>query len=178
MLAYVFWHYPRAGVDPDVYEAALLEFQRVFRERRDCLSIQSFRMEGVPWFNAGAASYMDWHVVENSAKLDDVNEHAVSGERVIPHNAVAAMTGGGTGCLYRFEHGGCAIEDARHAVWFSKPDGMPYAGFRAGLRPFYKNRVSVLQRQMGLGPGPEFCVFSVDRVDLTGEARVLTAVGG
>ena len=178
MLAYVFWHYPRAGINGLDYETALLEFQRVFRKAGDCVGIQSFRLDAVPWFNAGSPSYMDWHVVEDSAKLDGVNAHAVSGERLIPHNAVAAMTGGSTGCLYRFEHSGCAIEEARRAVWLSKPDGMPYAEFRASLRPLHRVGVSVLQRQMALGPGPEFCVLSIEELSLAGEARVLTAVGG
>lgn len=181
MLVYVFWHQPRAGVALDEYAGALLAFESVFKAQGDVEDVQSFRMEAPPWFGGGQRVYTDWYVMADSSRLDAVNEHAVTGACEQPHRAVAAMTGASAGSLYDLQHAGCKLCQARHSVWFSKPDGMAYAALREKLSGLRVEGVCLLQRRMGLGPAPEFCVIGVEPVEmpqgLAGETRALAPIG-
>lgn len=61
---------------------------------------------------------------------------------------------GGAGGLYlRLSEGGA---QARQVSWFAKPAGMSYADLLARLPPG-----EAWQRQMVLGPAPEFCLLGV-----------------
>jgi len=181
MLVYVFWHQPRAGVALDEYAGALLAFESIFKAQGHVEDVQSFRMESVPWFGGGARVYADWYVMSDSSKLDPVNEHAVTGPCEAPHRAIAAMTGSGAGSLYDITYPGCKVDEARHGVWLSKPNAMSYAEFREKLAALQTDGVCLLQRRMALGPSPEFCVLSVEAVQLpdglTGETRSLAPIG-
>lgn len=181
MLVYVFWHHPRAGVALDEYAGALLAFESVFKAQGHVEDIQSFRMEPVSWFGGGRHVYTDWYVMTDSARLDPVNEHAVTGPCEQPHRAVAAMAGAGAGSLYDLTHAGCRVGQARHGVWFSKPNGMAYAALRELLAAVQVEGVCLLQRRMGLGPSPEFCLLGVEPIELprslTGETRALAPIG-
>ncbi len=69
------------------------------------------------------------------------------------------------GGLYRLQYSTLDLTDAGFAAWLDKPDGTRYVDFDALLRTRTTNvETSVWQRQMVLGPAPEYCILS--RVDL------------
>lgn len=98
MLAYVFWHRRRAGVDVAVYEAALVEFHR----RLGAEAVEGFHGSSV---FATERGYMDWYQLEGAFALDALNVAAVTGPMQQPHQAVADLTGEMTGGLYRLVDG-------------------------------------------------------------------------
>jgi hypothetical protein len=174
-LAYVFWHRPRPDVDSDDYEGLL----RAFHSRLNIPSA-SFRIEALP-FAAGAGSedsgkgnedrggyedsrgghevreggYEDWYLVGGWAQLGELNVSALSDERRAAHDAAAAMVGEGWGAVYALVRG-----DARPPArtrWLTKSRGESYEEFLRALQA-----ATVWQRQMVLGPAPEFCVAGDD----------------
>ena len=152
MLAYAFWHRPRDGVGAGAYVAAL----SAFHER-----------VGVPsWFNAlerppwgeHAGWYEDWYLVEGWAGLGRLNELAVSGARRSPHDAAAAMAGEGIAGVYALRTG--RPDRPAWAGWLAKPPDLAYDAFVPELRAAAGPDASVWQRQMTLGPTPEFAVLA------------------
>lgn len=162
MLAYVFWHRPRAGVASADYEARL----RAFHRRLNACSA-SFRISALPF--AEGLGYEDWYLVGSWAELGDLNGRAISGERRAPHDAVAEIAGEGWGAIYALIRG----EPRPPLVtrWVSKPPGLGYEGFLASLEA-----PTVWQRQMLLGPAPEFCVTEKGRVATKLRVGIRTAV--
>lgn len=162
MLAYVFWHWRYASVGESVYERRIIEFQEALRRQRPGGFEYSvvLKVERAPWGGRDGEVYEEWYVVENSAALDGLNEAAVSGVCREPHNRVAKDAAGGAGGLYRLRVGEVGLVTARMALWFAKPAGMSYEALYRMLEAEVE-RVggsgSVWQRQMVLGPAPEFC---------------------
>ena len=143
-LAYVFWHRP----SPEAleYEAALQSFHRALGEA----AIEGFRRSAafrvqLPWCDG----YEDWYLVDDWGALGVLNEHA---PQLAEHGPVAAMSEHGAGGVYRLLLGEAALE-ASTVAWESKPPGMTYEAWRAQL-----TGRSVWQRQLVLGPGPEYCL--------------------
>lgn len=102
MLAYVFWHRPREGVEAGAYEAALKDFHaRLGEEALEGVhGSRVYAVGSLPWLG-GAPGYEDWYHLEASFALDTLNAAAVSGAAGDAHRAVAAMTGPMTAGLYR-----------------------------------------------------------------------------
>jgi hypothetical protein len=162
LLAYVFWHRPRAGVASGDYEDLL----RAFHARLNIHSA-SFRIASLPFAAGGGyedsgggredrgEGYEDWYLVGGWAELGDLNVSAVSDERRAPHDAAAEMAGEGWGAVYALVRGD-AWPPAR-TRWLTKPRGESYEDFLGRLQA-----TTVWQRQMALGPGPEFCVVEDD----------------
>src|SRR5438270_727740 len=119
MLAYVFWHWPRAGVNATEYEDRQRRFHAALAADppRGFGSSFSVAIEQAPWANAGRAAYEDWYFVHDFAALGELNDAAVSGSRTSPHDSAASVAGGGTAGLYRLRLGGLATRPA-HAAWF------------------------------------------------------------
>ncbi len=162
MLAYVFWHWPAAGVAGARYES----LQRAFHRALAAEPIDGFfrswssAVEGAPWANGGALAYEDWYLVRGFESLDPLNEAAMSTSRRASHDAAAGVAGGGTAGLYRLRLGEPSGVP-RHAVWFSKPDGASYQQLFDELTPLTAGgRGSLWMRQMVLGPTTEFCLQS------------------
>jgi len=169
MLAYVFWHWPRPDAGGASYERALADFHRVLAAAgADWFhGSASFRGRGLPWLPIDGWAYEDWYLVEASFALDALNEIAVSGARLEPHQRVAGAADGGTGGLYRLRTGSPEVAPAPVAAWFAKPRATGYEDFHAQLRPWTdRPGVSLWMRQMTLGPAPEFCLRSPVRLDL------------
>ena len=173
MLAYVFWHWPRAGVRGEAYEAV----QRAFHAALGAapppgfLGSRSAAVDGAPWAAGGGRAYEDWYLLDGSVALDPLNEAAVSASRQGPHDAAAAAAGGGTAGLYLLR-AGTAQAPPRSAAWFDKPAGMSYAALYALLSPLIEaERGALWGRQMVLGPAPEFCLQTVREVELPGPIR-------
>jgi hypothetical protein len=153
MLAYVFWHWPAPGPDPRPYVERLLEFHRALRDARPVgfRGSRVLAIEGAPWA-PGAPAYEDWYLVDDFAALGTLNDAAVTAARQVPHDAVARLAAGGAGGVYRrLATGPAGIE---RVAWCAKPAGEPYAAFLGRLPA-----AEAWQRQMVLGPTPEFCVF-------------------
>jgi hypothetical protein len=156
MLAYVFWHAPAAGADLQRYEGALLAFQRSLDpdEIPGFRQALAFRVRGAPWV-PGAAAYEDWYLVDGFAALGALNTAAVTGQRRQPHDQVAVQAPWGAAGLYAPAADSAGGLEGPEAHWFDKPRGMPYEEFLAGVDV----DGAVWQRQMVLGPSPEFCAL-------------------
>jgi hypothetical protein len=166
LLAYVFWHVRRAGVTAPEYEAA----HRAFHETLwatpvpGLLGLRTHRLTEIPWLAPGQGGYEDWHLLENSAGLDGLNEAAVSRARQAVHDRIAGMAANGTAGLYGLRSG-FRIEPAI-AYWMSKPVGMKYADFDASLRPLISSGCCLWGRRMTLGPTSEFCLHAPAAVNV------------
>lgn len=175
MLAYVFWHWPRPGVEAPHYEARLGRFQQALAAAPPPGFRESFvhSVRGASWANGGGGAYEDWYLVGGSADLDPLNDAAVSSARRVPHDEAAAAAGGGTAGLYRLRLGSVVFAPHR-AAWFSKPDGLSYAALFDLVRPPIEAAGGALWgRQMTLGPAREFCVHTHDRCALPTALDVL-----
>ena len=151
MLAYVFWHWPAHETG---YEAELLAFHRSLAAHPSAgfRGSRSERVGGRPWLPVPRA-YEDWYFVDDFTALGALNDAAISGPRRAPHDAIAALPAGGAAALYGVVRGDVPLP--RHSAFRSKPPGVSYDTFYAGL----PRDVQVWQRKMVLGPSPEFCLL-------------------
>jgi hypothetical protein len=143
MLAYVFWHRPRAGVEASEYERRV----RAFHARLEGPSA-SFRINPLPF--ADGEGYEDWYLVDGWSELGALNAEAVSGQRRRPHDSAAELASEGWGGVYALLRG--APQPPAAARWFGKPVGESYESFLDRLPS-----ETLWQRQMVLGPAAEFC---------------------
>jgi hypothetical protein len=159
LLAYVFWHVPRANAAAREYELRHREFHTVLLAANvaGLRSVRVFRLNSIPWLG-GKAGYEDWHLLDDSAGLDVLDHAAVTQARQIPHDRIAALAGEGTAGLYGLRKGN-PIEPVI-AYWMSKPEGMSYATFEASLAPHVAAGCCLWGRRMTLGPTPEFCLHA------------------
>lgn len=155
MLAYVFWHQPADAAARPSYEARLGAFHAA-------IGVPSawFRVGGLPWMPDGEDGYEDWYLVDDFAALGDLNRRAVSGARQAPHAAAAAGAGWGIAGVYALKRGEPRLDAVRYAAWRSKPAATSSADFEAGLAGS-----AVWQRQMTLGPTPEYVAHDARPVD-------------
>ncbi|WP_242342847.1 hypothetical protein [Anaeromyxobacter terrae] len=167
MLAYVFWHWPAPTVDAARYAESLVAFHRALASTPPpgVRSSRVYELEAAPWLPV-ARAFEDWYLVDDFAALGALNEAAVSGARREPHDAAARLAGGGHGGVYRL------LAPARggtlpRTTWCSKPGGASYPEFVAQLPPG-----ETWQRQMVLGPAPEFCIIGVDAAAALGGVAV------
>ena len=140
MLAYVFWHQPRAT---EGYEAALERFHRELRGDPPPGFVTSWwnRVDAMPWLPAATLGdslvVEDWYLVEDFTALGELNDAAVT-RAGRTHDAVAALSGFGTGGLYRLVAG----------------DPLPGISEWSATPPAEGN---VWRRVMVLSPAPEYC---------------------
>jgi hypothetical protein len=168
MLAYVFWHWRQTQTAAREYESR----QRVFHAALAAAPSSgflwsfSFGLSGAPWAAGGRDAYEDWYLVQDFGALGALNDAAVSASRAVPHDAAAAVAGGGAGGLFRLRSG-TALSAPTYAHWFGKPDGMQYGELFAQLTPLVDQATAALwMRQMVLGPSREFCLHAAARVSL------------
>lgn len=169
MLAYVFWHWPQSDVDRGAYEDHLCAFQQTLAANKSSGFQQSvvFRIRGASWLNTSDEAYEEWYLLDDSAAMDPLNEAAVSGACEEPHNRVAREAADGTGGLYRLREGVETLDQAKFAIWLSKPAGVSYKTFYADLQSLTSQPgVALWGRQMTLGPTTEFCIHSQTSIEL------------
>jgi hypothetical protein len=161
MLAYLFWHRPREGIDIATYEDAQRAFHVALASESAC-----FRLARLPF--SERSGYEDWYLIENWSALGELNARAVDPAHAQAHGRAASLAGAGWGGLYELVRGEAAIPNC--VEWLEKPRGEPGEGFAASLP-----HVSLWRRQLVLGPAPEFCAVSdphsgadAARVRLTG----------
>jgi len=135
VLAYVFWHRPAPGVDVGDYEARL----RAFHESLDVVSA-AFRLRLLPWRHDDG--YEDWYLVEDWTALGELNAAAVAAARKGEHDAAARLAGAGWAGIYKLIRGAAEPPAGVHWQPEAPADGDHW------------------QRQMTLGPAPEFCLVS------------------
>src|SRR5215217_4010152 len=128
MLAYVFWHWPQAGIDQATYVDHLREFHQTLASNKPSGFQHSvvFRIRGAKWLNTHGEAYEEWYLLDDSAAMDHLNEAAVSGVCEEPHNRVAREAADGIGGLYRLRAGDEDLAQSRFAVWLSKPASVSY----------------------------------------------------
>ena len=169
MLAYVFWHWPQPTIDQDTYINHLLDFHQTLAANKPPGFHESvvFRIRGASWLNTTGEAYEEWYLLDDSAAMDPLNEAAVSGVCEAPHNKVAREAADGIGGLYRLRAGDEELSEARCAIWLSKPAGVSYKDFYATLQPLTSQPgVALWGRQMTLGPTTEFCIHSLNPIEL------------
>lgn len=152
MLAYVFWHWPRPELDPARYLEALVAFHRALEAEPPpgFLGSRVREVSGAPWVPAPRA-VEDWYLVSDFAALGALEQAAVAGGRLEPHDRAARLALGGAGGVYGRVREGLA--DPAAATWFAKPAGIPSPAFLAGIP-----EGELWQRRLVLGPAPEFCL--------------------
>ncbi len=169
MLAYFFTHWPLDPTTSEDYERALQAFHRSLAAHSPQGFQQSWSLavQELPWANRGQSAYEDWYLVDDFAALGILNEAAVSPPHGEAHQVVAHMAGDGKGGVYALAQGTVEPAQMRYALWFSKPAGMTYAVCLQQLASLTNQPDAALwQRQMVLGPGPEFCLHSAQPLTL------------
>ena len=139
-LAYVFWHWPGAS---DGYDDRMQAFHTALGRA----GTVTFALERAP-FGSDAPPYEDWYPVEDWTAIGVLNDFAISGARKAPHDAVAAMSRAGAGGVYRLLQDGPPLAEVRFAAWLHAP---PPPGLEGA---------AVWQRQLVLGPAPEYAVLA------------------
>jgi hypothetical protein len=162
-LAYAFWHKPRLGISLRAYERRLLDFQSSLKKHPPdgLIDALSFREEASPWSKRRSTTYEDWYLVRDFQSLGTLNEGAVAKPNGRPHDAIAREASSGAGGLYLLRRGDLRLRDALFATWIDKPPRTPYQTFFQGLAELAGDgKTDLWQRQMVLGPAPEFCIHS------------------
>lgn len=157
-LAYLFWHWPSADADLAEYEQRLRDFHGAL----ELPGSRTFRLERAPYGRPRPRAYEDWYPVAGWGALGELNERAVSGARKAPHDEAAARAAGGAGGVYALLHGDVDAPVAE-AHWLAKPEGTPYARFHEELAAAVPD-AAIWQRQMVLGPAPEYAVLAAGPV--------------
>jgi hypothetical protein len=158
VLAYVFWHAPAPGTTRPDYETGLAAFHAALAADSPpgFSGSAAARLDAAPW-PGGLVRYEDWYLVEDWAALGALNEAAVAGARRAPHDVAAAMAGEGSAGVYAPVRAAPVPPREPHAAWLAKPAGMRHADLLAAL-----GGGPVWQRQMTLGPAPEFCLLGME----------------
>jgi hypothetical protein len=182
MWCYLFWHSPRPGVDPALYEQMLTTFQRRLATAAQggglSLTAETARAPGLPWrpLDARARTFEDAYWVEAMADLERLNRLAVEGAMRSSHDRAAILAAKGQGGLYelRFALRPPPVE-AVWSTWLDKPEGATYDEFDAGLGAAAEAAGGfVLRRAMVLSPAPEYLVRSAEPVARWHEDRTAT----
>lgn len=173
MLAYVFWHAPAPGADGGGYERLLAAFHRELAAAPPpgFAGSAAYSVGPLPWL-AGDV-YEDWYAVERWEDLGALNDAAVDARRSIAHDAAARAAGEGVGGVYRLRAGTAAVAVDGPAVWMRKPRGVPYPQFRSRLAEAVGEAGGLWERQMLLGPAPEYCAVGADAGRATLEGPVV-----
>jgi hypothetical protein len=160
MLAYVFWHWPLPTIAVHDYTDRLSTFHQSLHNNAFPAfhSAHVFQIENAPWGPPAQTLYEDWYLVETFAALGVLNEIAVGAANKAPHDQAAHYAADGKAGVYQLCAGDMKPDHAHVACWFGKPAGMTYQTFFSVIRPLVEeHRGTLWQRQMTLGPTPEFC---------------------
>lgn len=168
MIAYVFWHQKMELVSSKTYESALITFHRSLYNFgvRGYIGSQTFKIEGAYWMGATESGYEDWYLLEDSGVMDKINQAAISGSVKDPHNAAAHMATNLHAGLYVIKSPYPSFLNGKSATWFTKPKEMSLDQIINSHSDSNKRFGDLWMRQMVLGPTPEYCIVSENRIDL------------
>jgi hypothetical protein len=169
-LAYLFWHVPRTEVDEEAYRGALARFHATLGTAQipGFLGSTAWRITEPPWL-ARPTVYEDWYLLDGFAALGRLNAAAVARPCQAAHDQVAQAAGEGAGGLYGRVWGELRAPSARSSHWFSKGAGPSYPQLMAAVVGNRDPAHGCLwQRQLVLGPAPEFCLH-LDQLTLDDE---------
>jgi hypothetical protein len=177
VLAYVYWHRPRACVGRDSsYERALERFHRSFAHVRP----SGFHRSTVSWLphlpweepDADAGAYEDWHLVDGWSAIGVIEEAAVSRGHLGAHETIADLAGWLTASVYRLIEGQAQLGGGE-GIWVGPaddepaPKGSPSRGHAKRASPTIASLLGdgmepssdgLWRRCLGLGPAPEYCL--------------------
>jgi hypothetical protein len=160
MLAYVFWHWRTQNIAQTAYQSQLIAFHEILQQHKPAGFERSFifQHQHVPWLTTDTEVYEDWYLVENFTALEALNQGAVSGPRTTTHNTVAQHAAGGIAGIYKLIAGTIDPHTIHTAHWFSKPAELTYTQQHTQIQTAITRLGGYCwQRQMTLGPTPEFC---------------------
>lgn len=150
-LAYVFWHWP---AQPEGYEDRIRDFHAALGRP----GTVTFRLDRAP-FESDTAPYEDWYPVEDWTGIGELNDYAVTGARKPSHDAVAHASRTGAGAIFRRLGDGPPLDQVTFAAWTpQRPERLD----------------GVWQRQLVLGPAPEYAVLADSSVPVP-DGAILTA---
>jgi hypothetical protein len=145
-LAYVFWHWP---AQREGYEERIQAFHAALESK----DTATFKLERAP-FDDAEPPFEDWYPVPDWTAVGELNARAVGGPRKAPHDAVAQMSRKGTGAIYKQIWGELPLREVEFAAW------TPH-------RPEPRHwHATIWQRQLVLGPAPEYAVLAASPVDV------------
>lgn len=164
-LAYAFWHAPRAHVGAASYEVACAAWLDALDRHRPggLLMWGTWRTATPPWLPGWPRkAYLDLYVLTGFAALGALNASAVAPPLAAAHRAAAAVSGHGTAGLYAARSGvpqvgvPAVVSFHRRDLPVPRVETTGHDGAREGVR----DGRTVWQRQLTLGPGPEFMVVT------------------
>lgn len=172
-LSYTFWHRPQAGVSPEGYERDLA----LFHERLAMLGAgqipgyqasYTLRVPALPW--QSSPGYEDWYLIDGYESLGVLAGAAVDETRLERHDALAGAVLDGTGGLYGLRAGTAPPAENSWVGWGRKRPGVSYAELFSDLESRVEtgSLTAVWQRQLVLGPAPEFRLEGPASVSVAG----------
>jgi hypothetical protein len=175
-LAYTFWHRPMADVESAAYERDLDSFHAHLAAPAipGLAGSRTLRVPDLPWQPGGG--YEDWYLVDGFGALADLATGAVDAAHRSSHAALARAAGNGAGGLYGLV-AGAAFAPAAWAGWYVKNPGVGYPALLAALVTLAGDEriAAAWQRQLVLGPAPEFRVEAAGPVAVTGATLAAAA---
>jgi hypothetical protein len=128
MIVYKFWHWKAPEISRELYEKALIEFQKSLAAAAPDGFQGSVvaRINGAPWTGAATEAYEESYLLKGSYAMDILETTAVSAQCKAAHDQAARMAAGGCAGLYRLRLGTENIFQTRMAAWFAKPKGTTY----------------------------------------------------
>lgn len=112
------------------------------------LSSATFGVRDASWLPPSQEAYEDWYLVRDWTAMGELNHDAVAAVRAQRHDRLAHQAQSGVGGVYALRAGAEQVDAA--ATWFAELDG--------ALGPQWSRGHTLWQRQMVLGPAPEFCL--------------------
>jgi hypothetical protein len=155
-------------VSSKTYENALITFHRSLYNFgvKGYIGSQTFKIEGAYWMGASESGYEDWYLLKDSSVMDKLNQAAVSGSVKDPHNTAAHMATSLHAGLYVIKSPYPSFLSGKSAVWFTKPREMDLNQILSNYGNSNDNIGDLWMRLMVLGPTPEYCIVSENRIEL------------
>jgi hypothetical protein len=161
VFAYVFWHAPAGPTADPSYRGNLLEFHASLAHHPPAGFAGSSTVElpDASWLAGWGECFEDWYLAEDWAAIGALTRGAVAPDHLMSHDRIAHRSGAGAGAIYAL-HSGDPAAGHPYGSWFGKPPGWSYPQLWAAVAAVTEADCAIWQRQLVLGPAPEFCLRS------------------